>query len=453
MRSTRLLILALPLAVAAGTARAAKVDVYALVGARVVPVSGPVLENGTVVLRDGVIEAVGAKVTVPPDARVIDAKGLTITPGLIDGFGGLGLPAARSTPPPGGGDAPGGAPPAPPANALQPQALAIDRLRPAEALRARDQGLTTALAIGREGVLPGRSVLMTLSGSRPEQMALRQPAAMHLHMATSGRGYPSSLMGTMAHTRQQLLDATRYREEWTLYEQSPAGRKRPRFDAALAAWREVLEGKLPLVVTAPRENDIRRAFALADEFKIKVAIAGAPRAFELVGLLKQRKVPLFVSVNFDPPRAVLGGGGDEDREKRDIDEATRNPAALHKAGIPFALVSGHGQGFLNGVRKAIEAGLPREAALRALTLDAARALGVADRIGSLERGKLANVVLWSGDPLDRKAQVKLVFVDGQLHEPQPRPDRQRSDDGADEGRGDRPDEPTEDDDRSEREQP
>ncbi len=288
-------------------------------------------------------------------------------------------------------------------------------------MRARDQGLTTALAIGREGVLPGRSVLLNLSGSRAEQMALVQPAAMHLHMATAGRGYPGALMGTMAHARQQLLHATRYREEWALYEAAPAGRKRPRFDPALAAWREVLEGKLPLVVTAPRENDIRRALALADAFKLKVAVAGVPRAFAVAGLLKRRQIPVFVSVNFNPPRAAPGAGGDEERQKRDIDEASRNPAALHKAGVSFALVSGHGSGFLNGVRKAIEMGLPREAALRALTLDAARALGVADRIGSLERGKLANVVLWSGDPFDRKAQVKLVFVDGQLHEPAPRP--------------------------------
>jgi imidazolonepropionase-like amidohydrolase len=447
-------------AAAAGTASAAKVDVYALVGARVVPVSGPVVENGTVILRDGVIEAVGTKLAVPPDARVIDAKGLTITPGLIDAFGGLGLPARAPTPP-GGGEGP--APPAgqaPAANPLQPQALALDRLRPGEVLRARDQGLTTALVIGREGVLPGRSVLLTLSGGRPEQMALRQPAAMHLHMSTRGGGYPASLMGTMAHARQQLLDATRYHEEWALYERSPTGRKRPRFDAGLAAWREVLEGKLPLVVTAPRENDIRRALVLADEFKLKLVVAGAFRAFAVAPLLKQRKLPLLVSVNFDPPRPVLAGGGDEERERRDIDEATRNPAALHKAGVPFALASGFAPNFLAGVRKAIEAGLPRDVALRALTLDAARALGVADRIGSLERGKLANVVLWAGDPLDRKAQVKLVFVDGQLYVPPPRPDRPRGgDDREDEPRGER-DEPTEvqtdghtDDEDSEKERP
>jgi imidazolonepropionase-like amidohydrolase len=447
MRSTRwTVVIALLLWPAA--AGAAKVDVYALVGAKVVPVSGPTIENGTVILRDGVIEAVGTKLAIPPDARVIDGKGLTVTPGLIDAFGGLGLPTSRPPTPPGAADAPAApaaAPPTPPAGALQPQALALDRLRPADALRARDLGITNALVIAREGVLPGRSVLVTLNGTRPEQMALRQPAAMHLHMATSGRGYPTSLMGTMAHIRQQLLDALRYREEWNLYERSPVGRKRPRFDPALAAWRDVIDGKLPLVVTAPRENDIRRALALADEFKIKVAVAGAPRAFMVTNLVKQRKLPLLVTVNFDPPRPVLGGGGDEERERRDIDEAARNPAALHKAGVPFAFGSGYGPSFLGGVRRAIESGLPRDAALKALTLDAARALGVADRIGSIERGKLANVVLWSGEPLDRRARVRLVFVDGQLYEPAPQPERPRGGEegGPGDGPADRPDQPTE----------
>jgi imidazolonepropionase-like amidohydrolase len=401
--------------------RAAKVDVYALVGGRVVTVSGQTLPAGTVVMRDGVIEAVGAQVTVPPDARVIDARGLTLTPGLIDAFGGLGLPVQR----PPVVATPGVAPPGP--RALEPQAVAIDRVRPQDALRARDQGVTTALVVPREGVLPGRSVLLNLNGTRPEQMALVQPAAMHLHMTTAGRGYPSALMGTMAYARQQLLDARTYREAWALYQRAPLGRKRPRYDAALAAWQDVLEKKVPLVVTAPRENDIRRALALGDEFGIRVAVAGAPRAFEVAPLIKQRKLPVIVSLNFDPPRPVGqgGGGGDEDRERLDIEEARRNPARLQQAGIPFAFGSGFAPpaGFLANVRKAIEAGLPREAALRALTLEGARALGVAHPTRTLERGKLANLVAWAGDPLAPGVKVKMVFVDGQLYEPPERPER------------------------------
>jgi len=398
-----------------------KEDLYAITGARVITVSGPTLEVGTVVMRDGVIEAVGRDVRPPVGARVLSGKGLTLSPGLIDGFGGVGLPA----PPPRAAGGSGGAAPAPapsPSNPLAPQTMALERLRPSEVVQARDSGVTTALVIDREGVLPGQSVLVNLGGDEAEAMVLKQPAALHLHMATLRRQYPSSLMGTEAYARQALYDAVRYRDAWAAYEKSPRGRRRPAYDAALAAWQAVLAGTQPLVVTGQRENDVRRALALADEFKIQVAVAGAPQAWRVAPILQARGVPLLVSVNFDPPRAASFGAEDVEKERREIEEAERNPAELHKAGVPFALVSAWAPDFLAGVRKAIEKGLPREAALRALTLDAARALGVADRTGSLEAGKIANVVAWSGDPLTAEAEVKMVFVDGRLYEPEERPE-------------------------------
>jgi imidazolonepropionase-like amidohydrolase len=392
---------------------APRADVYALVGGRVATVSGSVLVNGTVVLRDGLIESVGASATPPPDARVIDVKGLTLTPGIIDGFGGIGLPEPAK----------GGKADAAESSPLAPQAFVLDRIRAADALKARDEGITTALVVPREGVLPGRSVLLNLSGDRPDAMVVRQPAFLHLHMATLGIKYPGSLMGTMAYARQALLDAARYRDAVAAYEKAPRGRRRPRYDAALAAWQDVLAGRQALVVTATRENDIRRALALADEFKVKVVIAGAMQAQGVAELLKARKVPLLVSVNFDPPQPVAFDDDDEDtdKERREIEAAERNPAALHRAGVAFALVSGHAPDFLAGVRKAVERGLPREAALRAVTLGAAEALGVADRLGSLEAGKIANVVAWSGEPLTAEAKAKMVFVDGELYEPDDKP--------------------------------
>jgi imidazolonepropionase-like amidohydrolase len=406
-------------------APAARTDVYALVGARIVTVSGPTHESGTLVMRDGVIEAVGASVAIPPDARVIEAKGLVLTPGLIDGLSGAGLPAP--TPRTGGAGGAGGAGAAgaaPPSNPLAPQALALDKVRAADALKARDSGVTTVLVIPREGVLPGRSVILNLSGDKPEAMVLKQPAALHLHMSTVRRQYPGSLMGTMAYARQALADAARYRDEWAAYERSPAGKKRPRYDSALAAWQDVLAGKQLLVVTAFRENDVRRALALGDEHRIKVAVAGAPQAFRVAELIKSRKLPLLVSVNFDPPRpaATFGGSpGDEEKERREIEDAEKNPAELHKAGVSFALVSGYAPNFLAGVRKAIDRGLPREAALRAVTLGSAEVLGIADRTGSLDAGKIADVVAWSGEPLTKDAKPKMVFVDGQLYEPDEAP--------------------------------
>jgi len=412
----RKLALATLVAAATAPAYAGKADVYAIVGATVITVSGAPLEGATLVMRDGVIEALGAGATAPPDARIIDGKGLTLTPGLIDAFGGVGLPSAR----PAAGGAGGG--PATPAANLQPQGMAFERVRLPDALKARDSGVTTALVIAPTGVLPGQSALLNLSGDKPEAMVLKQPFAMHLHLSTLQRQYPSSLMGTVALARQSLYDAIYYRDAWAAYERTPKGHTRPKFDAGRAAWQDVLAGKQTLVVTASRDNDIRRALALQDEFKIKVAVAGAPQAWKLASLVKERKLPLFVTVNFDPPRAAafggFGGPPDEESQRREVEEAEKNPAELQKAGVSFALVSGHATNFLAGIRKAVDRGLPREAALKAVTLTAAEMLGIADRTGSLEVGKMANVVAWSGEPLAKDSKVKLVFVDGTYYEPQ-----------------------------------
>ncbi len=380
--------------------QAAHGEIYALVGGRVFTVSGPVIEKGTVVLRDGLVDAVGAGVAVPVGARVIDVTGLTVTPGLVDGFGAIGLPARTAS---GGGPAP-----TPAANPLAPQALALDRVRLADALKARDSGITTALVIPREGVLPGQSVLLNLGGEKLEAMVLRQPAALHLHLTSLPRTYPGSLMGTVAYARQALYDAARYREEWKAYEAGARGHKRPTYDAALQAWQDVLAGKELLIVTASRENDVLRALALADEFKVRVAVAEAPQAARVAPIVKARKLPLLVSVNFDPARAPDFGAPDDDKERQEIADAERNPAELHKAGVTFALVSAFAPDFLAGVRKAVERGLPADVALRAITLAPAEVLGVADRLGSLEAGKIADVVVWSGEPLakDTKAKMK-----------------------------------------------
>src|SRR5262249_45703979 len=178
--------------------------------------------------------------------------------------------------------------------------------------------------------------------------------------------------------------------------------------------------------------------ALADEFKIKVVAAGAEHAFRVAPLIKARKLPLLVSVNFDPPKAGrFFGGEDEEKEKREIEEAEKSPAELAKAGVAFARVSGHAQDFVAGVRKAMERGLPRDVALRAVTLAAAEALGIADRTGSLEPGKLGNVVAWTADPLTKEAKAKLVFVDGKLYEPEEKEKDKdkKKDDKADEKPG------------------
>jgi imidazolonepropionase-like amidohydrolase len=409
----RTLLLAGALALAGFEAEAQQADTHAIVGARVITVSGPVYERATIVMRDGLISAVGPDVQPPPGARVIDGKGLVVTPGLVDGLSSIGLPAA----PRASAGSGGGAAAAPGVSPLAPQALALDRVRVADVAKARDGGTTTALVIPREGVLPGESVLLNLAGDKPEAMVLREPAALHLHLASLARQYPGSLMGTIAYARQALYDAARAREAWAAWEKAPRGQKRPRYDPALAAWQLVLSGRLPLVVTCTLENDVRRALALADEFKLQVVLAGAPLAFRSADVLKARRVPLLVSVNFDPPRAAsIFSGFDEEQERRRIQDAERNPAELARAGVPFALASAWAPDFVAGLRRAVEKGLAADVALRAATLGAAEVLKIEAATGSLEPGKLANVVAWSGEPFAKDSKPRYVFVDGKLHE-------------------------------------
>ena len=174
---------------------------------------------------------------------------------------------------------------------------------------------------------------------------------------------------------------------WAAWEKAPRGQKRPRYDASLAPWQQVLAGRLPLVVTCTLENDVRRALALGDEFGLKVVLAGVPQGFRSAEILRARRVPLLVSVNFDPPRAGGFFGFDEEQERRRIYNAERNPAELAKAGVTFALASAWAPDFVAGIRTAVDKGLSSEAALRAATLGAAEALALAETTGSLEAGK------------------------------------------------------------------
>lgn len=398
-------------------AHAGKTPSYAITKAKVVTVSGAVIENATVVLRDGVVVDVGPSAAIPKDARIIDGTGLTLTPGLIDAFSGAGMPAPR---PAGGGG--GGAGAAPTPNPIAPASNIYERVRAADALKARDSGITTIVPIPREGLVFGAAAVMNLVGDRPEAMVVKPNIALAASLTTLGQRYPGSLMGTMAFFRQALIDGAHHRAETAAYEKAPGGRKRPAFDPGLDVWADVAGGTTPLLLQTSRIGDLRRAFGLADEFKLKLVLAGNTHAFEEAALLKERKPALLVSVNFDPPKVGgFFGGSDDDKDRADIESAEKNPGALHKEGIRFALVSGFASDFLAGIRKAIEKGLPRDAALRAVTLTPAEVLGVADRMGSIEKGKIANVVVWSGEPLTKDAKVKMVFVDGELYEPEDKP--------------------------------
>src|ERR1043165_3644954 len=223
------------------------IDTYAITNARIVTVSGPVIEHGTVVVRNGLITAAGENVGAPPDARVIDGSGLTVYPGLIDSYTNLALPEASPVPSPGAGG--GGffaAPPARPAAGpnsaqppgLQPEVMVEDIIRTGgnEIESSRSIGITTALTLPRTGIWMGQSALINLAGETPQQMIVRSPVAMHVSFTPlRGGTYPGSLLGVFSSLRQMMLDGQRYRDSLQICERSPRGTRRPDTDRSLEA--------------------------------------------------------------------------------------------------------------------------------------------------------------------------------------------------------------------------
>jgi imidazolonepropionase-like amidohydrolase len=412
-------------------AQRSAIDTYAITNARIVTVSGPVIERGTVVIRNGLIVAAGANVNAPSDARVIDGAGLTVYPGLIDSYTNLALPDAAPSPAPGGG--PGAffivqQPQARPASGpnstqpagLQPEVMVEDVIRPGgnEIESWRSAGVTAALTSPRSGIWMGQSALINLSGETPQQMIVRSPVAMHVGFTPLRTGgYPGSLMGVFSTLRQMMLDAQRYRDSMEIYERNPRGTRRPETDRSLAALIPVLDGRMPVVMLANSEREINRALDLGSEFKLKLIIAGGREADQVADRLAKLNVPVLLSLNL--PRRTTAAMPEADPEPlrvlRERVEAQQTAGKLAKAGVRFAFQSGSMQNIsdlLGNANKTIENGLQPLDALRAFTIWPAEILGVKDQLGSIEAGKIANLTVTRGDLFDRNSRITHVFIDG-----------------------------------------
>ncbi len=415
------------------------IETYAITGARIVPVSGAVIERGTVVIRNGLIVAVGAGVSAPADARVIDGTGLTIYPGLIDANTTLGIPQPSGT---AAGERRGGAtaaatPAAPtlaaaafsPTRAqppgLQPETLAVDLIQPGgeQMEAARNAGITAALVAPREGIFIGQSAFINLAGETSEQMIVRAPIALHIGFTPlRGGGYPASLMGVFSTLRQMLLDASRLREANQVYARNPRGLRRPEQDKSLLALQPVLAREMPVVMHANTEREIVRALDLAEEFNLRIIISGGAESWKVTNRL--REVPVLLSLNFPKRTTAQVAEADPDplRVLRERVDAPKTAGRLAAARVRFAFQSGamtNMTDYLANAAKAIDNGLAREEALRALTINAAEILGVSDRLGTIEVGKIANLTVMRGDLFDRNARVAHVFIDGQPVEMKP----------------------------------
>jgi imidazolonepropionase-like amidohydrolase len=451
LRAASVFSLALVFALVAGVASPLKIaraqrsaiETYAITGARIVTVSGAEIPRGTVVIRSGLIAAVGANVAAPADARLIDGTGLTVYPGLIDANTNLGMPASTqpARPATGGGgvaallaaqqqatpavSSPNSSQPV----GLQPEILASDVVRPGgeQIEAARNAGLTTALTAPREGIFMGQSAVINLAGETPQQMIVRSPVALHVGFTPLRTGtYPGSLLGVFAAIRQMMLDAARYREANAVYERSPRGVRRPDQDKSLAALAPVLARQMPVVMYADRQREIERALDLAAEFNLRLVIAGGAESWRVAERLAAAKVPVLLSLNYPRRTTAETPEADPDpvRVLRERVDAPKTAGRLAAAGVRFAFQSGglsNMNDYLGNVSKSLENGLARDEAVRALTLRAAEILGVADQLGTIEVGKIANLTVTRGDLFARDRQITHVFIDGRPVDLKPAP--------------------------------
>jgi imidazolonepropionase-like amidohydrolase len=445
-----------------------KATVHAIRDARVVLEAGKILPKATVVIRDGVIEAVGADVKVPADAVVIEGKGLTVYPGFVDAMSNWGFDAAQRRSAVG----------EPGTEDLASDALAATKpdnrkgitpeFHVRTALKAdadmaeawRRVGVTAHLVAPEGGILGGQSALVSLSGAPSREAVLASPVAQHLafqiagggrprggppaitpnpmqpmqpgqpgqrqqRQAEAGRDYPRVLMGIIAHTRQTLLDAGHHARLLSAFEANGRKGKRPPADPSLESLAPVLQGKMPVVIEADSRDQIDRALDFAAEFKLRPIIYGGQDAWKCIDRLKRDKVPVMLRLDFTDAKSPLVSAREKEMPQRVKDAESKKRLqeiacanVLHQAGVLFAFCTQGLTGerpqdrFRTNINQAIAAGLSADAALVALTTAPARILGVEGQLGSVSKGKAAHLLVTTGDVFATGTRIRHVFADG-----------------------------------------
>ncbi len=423
------MIKAIPLLLAAVTVFAQSTAVpnaLAIRGARIITVSGPALNSGTVLIRDGLIQAVGEDVKIPADAWVIEGAGLNVYPGLIDGLSSWGIPE----PPPATtrAAAPSGEGAPTPARGPEDRPLTTSWVRAADLVRttdnrleaARHAGFTTAMSFPQRGIFAGQGAAISLAAERHGGMVISAPLGQFVSLSTGGfSSYPGSLMGVIAYIRQVCSDADHYRRAKELYAANPRGLARPAYDRALEG---VLESPR-LLLPATGAVEIMRMLRFASELRREAVLYGGHEGYRAAEALKQAGVPILVSLRWpERPREADPDQTDSLRVLEMRELAPSTPAVLTKAGVRWAFYGGgveRPEEALRAVKRAMDAGLSRQDAVRGMTLAAAEIFGLGDRLGSIEAGKIANLVVTRGELFEEKTRVEFVVIDGVRYTPTP----------------------------------
>ena len=387
---------------------------FAIRNARIVTVSGADIENGTVVIRDGKIEAVGANVTVPSGAQTIDGTGLSVYPGMIDAGTNMGLVEV-----PQGAN---GTVDTSEVGDLNPNAKAITAVNPHSAHIAvtRVEGITSTLSAPTGGLISGQAALINLLGTAQKEMAVVPNAALVINYPRIGGGgggfggfqQPANLSETLTanerrveEIRKMLRDAEAYGRAQDAYERDKS-LPRPDRNVVLEPLVPYARGEQPVMFRADREAEIRGALKFAEEMKLKPIILGGNDAWKVATLLKEKNIPVILTGIFSLPS----------REDDAYDVLYEQPAKLQQAGVRYAISTGDAGAEVRNLAQyagmAAAYGLSKSDAVKSVTLYPAQIMNVADRLGSIEAGKMANLVVTDGDLLEIRTRIRYLFIDG-----------------------------------------
>ena len=388
---------------------------FAIRNARIVTVSGPDIENGTVVIRDGKIEAVGTNVSVPAGAQTIDGRGLSVYPGMIDAGTNMGLVEV-----PQGAN---GTVDLSEVGELNPNAKAIIAVNPHSAHLGvtRVEGITNTLTAPTGGLISGQAALINLLGTAPKEMAVVPQAALVINYPRIGFGgggfgggfqQPANLADTLTanerqveQIRKMLRDAEAYGRAQDAYAKDKS-LPRPDRNVVLEPLVPYVRGEQPVIFRADREAEIRGAIRFAEEMKLKPIILGGNDAWKVASLLKEKNIPVILTGIFSLPS----------REDDAYDSLYENPAKLQQAGVRFCISTGDAGPEVRNLAQyagmAAAFGLSKADAVKSVTLFPAQILNVADRLGSIEVGKMANLVVTDGDLLEIRTRIKYLLIDG-----------------------------------------
>jgi len=369
----------------------------AITGGTVYPVSGPKLEHATVLIQNGRIAAVGTNVTIPADATRIDAAGKWVTPGFVDGGTQMGLVEIGAV---------SGTREAYVQNDTIAASFNVaEGINPASTLIpvTRMEGITTVLAAPQGHLVSGQAVLIDLDGATIEQMLVKSPVGIVANFDENAKGEGGgSRAGVAERIRRVFNDALEYSRRRAEYNR---GAMQPLSASAadLEALLPVLHGQRPLIAVANRRSDIETALRIGREFRLKVILAGGQEAWEIADAIARAGVPVLVEpLDNIPTYDALG-------------VRYENAAALARAGVKVALLetdTHNARNLRQQAGNAVSYGMTWDQALRAVTLSPAEVFGVADRYGALDVGKVANVVVWSGDPFEFSTGVEHVIIRG-----------------------------------------